>query len=48
MTPAARKPVVPYLRAEWRMTERRACGLIDVCRMTVRYETWLWLATKSS
>jgi putative transposase len=38
VTPAARKPVVPYLREEWRMTERRACGLLSVCRMTVRYE----------
>ena len=38
MTPAARKPAVPYLRAEWRMTERRASGLLGVCRMTVRYE----------
>ena len=39
MTLAARKPVVPYLRAEWRITERRACGLLSVCRMTVRYES---------
>ena len=39
MTPAARKPVVPYLRAEWQLTERRACGLLSVCRMTVRYES---------
>jgi putative transposase len=39
VTPAARKPVVPYLRAEWQLTERRACGLLSVCRMTVRYES---------
>ena len=39
MTPAVRKPVVQHLRAEWRMTERRAGGLLSVCRMTVRYES---------
>jgi putative transposase len=38
VTPAARKPVVQHLRAEWLMTERRACGLLSVCRMTMRYE----------
>lgn len=37
MTPAARKPVVQHLRAEWRLSERRACGLVDVSRMAVRY-----------
>ena len=37
MTPAARKPVVEHLRAVWCMSERRACGLIEVSRMAVRY-----------
>jgi putative transposase len=37
VTPAARKPVVRHLQAEFRMTERRACGLIDVSRMMMRY-----------
>jgi putative transposase len=39
VTPAARKPVVEHLREEWRLSERRACGLVEVSRMTVRYTT---------
>jgi putative transposase len=30
--------VVHYLGEEWSMSERRACGLADVCRATVRYQ----------
>jgi putative transposase len=30
--------VVHYLGEEWAMSERRACGLADVCRATVRYQ----------
>ena len=37
MTPAARKPVVQHLRVEWHMSERRACGLIELSRMVLRY-----------
>jgi putative transposase len=37
VTPAARKPVVQHLRAEWQLSERRACGLVDVSRMALRY-----------
>jgi putative transposase len=37
VTPAARKPVVQHLRAEWRLSERRACGLVCVSRMAMRY-----------
>lgn len=37
MTPVARKPVVQHLRVEWRMSERRACGLIELSRMVLRY-----------
>lgn len=28
-----------YLEAEWRLSERRACGLAVTCRATVRYQT---------
>jgi len=37
VTPAARKPVVQHLRKEWELSERRACGLVEVSRMTLRY-----------
>jgi putative transposase len=37
VTPAARKPVVQHLRVEWHMSERRACGLIELSRMVLRY-----------
>jgi putative transposase len=37
VTPAARKPVVQHLRKEWQLSERRACGLVDVSRMAMRY-----------
>lgn len=33
-----RRSVVHYLGEEWTLSERRACGLIDVCRATVRYQ----------
>jgi len=35
--PAERRPVVHYLRAEWCLAERRACGLASLGRSTVRY-----------
>jgi putative transposase len=35
--PAVRRSVVHYLGEEWTMSERRACGLAQVCRATVRY-----------
>lgn len=38
MKPAARKPVVRHLRGEWQLSERRACGLIQLGRSTMRYE----------
>jgi putative transposase len=33
-----RRSVVRYLEEEWRLSERRACGLARVCRATVRYQ----------
>lgn len=30
--------MVHYLGEEWQVSERRACGLVQVCRATVRYE----------
>jgi len=36
--PAERRPVVYYLKAEWCLAERRACGLASVSRSTVRYQ----------
>jgi len=35
--PAARKPVVQHLREGWGLSERRACGLVCVNRMAMRY-----------
>ena len=37
MTPAARKTVVQHLQMVRQLSERRACGLIEVSRMTMRY-----------
>ncbi len=37
MRPAERRPVVHYLRAEWCLAERRACGLASLSRATARY-----------
>lgn len=37
MKPAERRPVVHYLRAEWCLAERRACGLASLGRSTARY-----------
>jgi putative transposase len=37
VTPAAEREAVAHLRAEHEMSERRACRLLDCCRMTVRY-----------
>jgi putative transposase len=33
-----RRSAVRYLEDQWRLSERRACGLADVCRATVRYQ----------
>lgn len=37
MKPADRRPVVRYLEAEWCMSERHACGLLTMDRMSARY-----------
>jgi putative transposase len=37
VTPAAERDAVAYLRTEHEMSERRACQLLQCCRMTVRY-----------
>lgn len=37
MKPAERRPVVHYLKAEWCLAERRACGLAGLSRSTARY-----------
>ncbi len=37
MTPAAKKGVVWYLGQSWRISERRACSLIQLNRKTYRY-----------
>ncbi len=38
MKPAERRPAVHYLKAEWRLGERRACGLVTLGRSTARYK----------
>lgn len=38
MRPAVRRSVVRYLGEEWRLSERRACGLAEISRATVRYQ----------
>jgi putative transposase len=37
VTPAAEREAVAHLRAEHEMSERRACQLLQCCRMTMRY-----------
>ncbi len=37
VTPAAEREAVAHLRTEHEMSERRACQLLQCCRMTVRY-----------
>ncbi len=37
VTPAAEREAVAHLRSAFEMSERRACKLINCCRMTVRY-----------
>ena len=37
VTPAAEREAVAHLKAEHEMSERRACQLLQCCRMTVRY-----------
>ncbi|WP_259185837.1 IS3 family transposase [Rhizobium sp. BK176] len=39
VTPAAQRNAVAHLMNQHRMSERRACKAIGVCRMTVRYES---------
>jgi putative transposase len=36
--PAVRRSVVTYLGGQWSLSERRACGLAEICRGTVRYQ----------
>jgi putative transposase len=38
VTPAARRDAVAHLRTAFEMSERRACKILDCCRMTVRYK----------
>jgi putative transposase len=38
VTPAAAREAVAHLKDEHEMSERRACQLLDCCRMTVRYD----------
>jgi putative transposase len=37
VTPAAEREAVALLKADHEMSERRACKLLDCCRMTIRY-----------
>jgi putative transposase len=37
VTPAAEREAVAHLRGEHEMSERRACQLLQCCRMTIRY-----------
>ncbi len=37
VTPAAEREAVAILKADHEMSERRACKLLDCCRMTIRY-----------
>ena len=37
VTPAAEREAVAHLKSEHEMSERRACQLLQCCRMTVRY-----------
>jgi putative transposase len=37
VTPAAEREAVALLKADHEMSERRACQLLDCCRMTMRY-----------
>lgn len=39
VTPAARREAVALLREKLEVSERRACTMIGVCRMTVRYRS---------
>lgn len=38
MRPALRRSAVHYLEGAWSLSQRRACGLAEVCRATVRYQ----------
>jgi putative transposase len=37
--PAVRRLAARYLKDQWQLSERRACGLAVVCRATVRYQS---------
>ena len=39
VTPAARREAVALLREKLEVSERRACTMIGICRMTVRYRS---------
>lgn len=38
MTPAARRSVVVYLQENHRLSERRACKIVGICRSSCRYQ----------
>ena len=38
VTPAAKRDAVAHLRKAFEVSERRACKILDCCRMTVRYK----------
>ena len=39
VTPAVEREAVAHLRTAFEMSERRACRVLDCCRMTVRYRS---------
>src|SRR5438045_1702605 len=39
VTPAARREAVAHLRKTLEVSERRACTMLGICRMTVRYRS---------
>src|SRR5664279_6182542 len=39
VTPAARREAVALVREKLEVSERRACTMIGICRMTVRYRS---------
>lgn len=39
VTPAARREAVALLREQLEVSERRACEMLNICRMTVRYRS---------
>ena len=39
VTPAARREAIALLREKLEVSERRACTMMGICRMTVRYRS---------